>query len=266
MTTASSHTSLPPDELRRRQSADDELMVVDVRTPVEFESVHIRGSYNVPLDLLSEHTHDLAERMRGHVVLICQSGNRAGQACQELGAAEFDTADVLEGGIAAYEATGGEVVRQGSLWAMDRQVRMTAGSLVLLGGPPMSEAVGTSLLVIALKSLAGVAGYLTTTVVDWPLVLALTAMAVAGSLIGVRLQSRIPEDALRHGFGWFVIGMGVLVLALELPGPTALAVLVIAGLALAAVLACRLAPAGSLPCPAAWGRGILDVPLTKEST
>ena len=102
--------------------------------------------------------------------------------------------------------------------------------------------------------------------VDWPLVLALTAMAVAGSLIGVRLQSRIPEDALRHGFGWFVIGMGVLVLALELPGPTALAVLVIAGLALAAVLACRLAPAGSLPCPAAWGRGIPDVLVTKEST
>ena len=87
----------------------------------------------MPLDLLAEHTHDLAERMQGHVVLICQSGNRAGQACQRLQAAGFDTADVLSGGIAAYEAAGGEVVRQGSRWAMDRQVRMAAGSLVLLG-------------------------------------------------------------------------------------------------------------------------------------
>ena len=139
-------------------------------------------------------------------------------------------------------------------------------ALVLLGGLPMAAAVGTSLLVIALKSLAGVAGYLTTTVVDWPLVAALTVMAVAGSLVGARLQSRIPEDALRRAFGWFVVGMGVLVLALELPAPAAIAVVGVAGLALAAVLACRLAPAGSLPCPAAWGRGILDVSVTKEST
>lgn len=133
MTTLTQGTSLSPAELRRRLATDDELMVVDVRTPGEFESVHIRGSYNVPLDLLAEHTHDLAERMQGHVVLICQSGTRAGQACEHLQAAGFNTADVLEGGIAAYEAAGGDVVRQGSRWAMDRQVRMAAGSLVLLG-------------------------------------------------------------------------------------------------------------------------------------
>ena len=101
MTTLTQGTSLSPAELRRRLATDDELMVVDVRTPGEFESVHIRGSYSVPLDLLAEHTHDLAERMQGHVVLICQSGTRAGQACEHLQAAGFNTADVLEGGIAA---------------------------------------------------------------------------------------------------------------------------------------------------------------------
>ncbi len=120
-------------------------------------------------------------------------------------------------------------------------------ALVLLGGLPMAVAVGTSLLVIALKSLAGVAGYLTTTVVDWPLVGALAVMAVAGSLVGARLQARVPEEALRRVFGWFVVGMGVLVLALELPGPAAVALAVAVGVAAAAVAVCRLVPAG--PCP-----------------
>lgn len=108
-------------------------MIVDVRTPGEFDTTHIRGSYNVPLDLLTEHTADLAERMHDHVVLVCQSGARASKACSALHEAGFDAVDVLEGGIAAYQAAGGTVVRRGTRWAMDRQVRMTAGSLVLLG-------------------------------------------------------------------------------------------------------------------------------------
>lgn len=125
--------SVTPDELHRRLTVGDAPMVLDVRTPGEFETVHIRGSYNVPLDLLTEHTGELAEHLPGHVVLVCQSGNRASQACQKLDAAGFGAADVLDGGIAAYESTGGEVVRRGARWSMDRQVRMAAGSLVLAG-------------------------------------------------------------------------------------------------------------------------------------
>lgn len=133
MTTVTPHPTLSPIELRHRLATDEQLMVVDVRTPGEFETVHIKGSYNVPLDQLTEHRQDLAERMDGHVVLVCQSGTRAGQACQRLQSVGFETADVLDGGIAAFEQAGGEVVRQGSRWAMERQVRMAAGSLVLLG-------------------------------------------------------------------------------------------------------------------------------------
>lgn len=125
--------TVAPAELTRRLSEDPELMIVDVRTPGEFDTTHIRGSYNVPLDLLTEHTADLAERLHDHVVLVCQSGARASKACSSLHEAGFDAVDVLEGGIAAYQAAGGTVVRRGSRWAMDRQVRMTAGSLVLLG-------------------------------------------------------------------------------------------------------------------------------------
>jgi uncharacterized membrane protein YfcA len=91
-------------------------------------------------------------------------------------------------------------------------------ALALLGGLPMPVAVGTSLLVIAMKSFAGLAGYLTDVHIDWTLALAVTAAAVLGSLAGARLAGRIREDRLRTAFGWFVLAMGVLVLAGQLPG------------------------------------------------
>ena len=59
--------------------------------------------------------------------------NRKSRGKAALHEAGFDTVAVLEGGITAYQEAGGTVVRRGSRWAMDRQVRMTAGSLVLLG-------------------------------------------------------------------------------------------------------------------------------------
>ncbi|MEW2489228.1 sulfite exporter TauE/SafE family protein [Streptomyces sp. NPDC048411] len=86
-------------------------------------------------------------------------------------------------------------------------------ALALLGGLPMSVAVGTSLLVIAMKSFAGLAGHLSGVQIDWGLALAVTAMAVVGSLIGGRFAGRIPQDTLRRAFGWFVVVMGVFVLS-----------------------------------------------------
>ncbi|WP_380164989.1 sulfite exporter TauE/SafE family protein [Jannaschia sp. R86511] len=86
-------------------------------------------------------------------------------------------------------------------------------ALVLLGGLPMSAAVGTSLLVIGLKSFAGLGGYLASVQIDWALAAAVTAAAVLGSVVGGTLTGRIPADTLRRGFGWFVVVMGVFVLA-----------------------------------------------------
>lgn len=94
-------------------------------------------------------------------------------------------------------------------------------ALVLLAGLPMAAAVGTSLLVIAMKSFAGLGGYLTSVSLDWPLVAAVTAAAVAGSFVGVRLISVVAEQELRRGFGVFVLLMGAFVLAQELPYPAA---------------------------------------------
>lgn len=91
-------------------------------------------------------------------------------------------------------------------------------ALVLLAGLPMSAAVGTSLLVIAMKSFAGLGGYLTSVSLDWPFLLAVTGVAVLGALAGVALVQRVPERALKTGFGWFVLVMGVVMLVTELVG------------------------------------------------
>ena len=90
-------------------------------------------------------------------------------------------------------------------------------ALALLGGLPMSVAVGTSLVVIAMKSFAGLAGYLTTVQLDWGITLGVTAAAIVGSLIGSKLAGRIPEAALRKAFGWFVLAMATFVLIQQAP-------------------------------------------------
>lgn len=135
LSTLTTAPTLAPADLRDALDSDTPPTVVDVRSPAEYSSVHIRGSYNVPLPLLAEHGEEFASRLPGQVVLICQSGNRARQAGERLEAVgvDRDSVTVLDGGIAGYEAAGGEVVRGKGAWAMDRQVRMVAGSLVLAG-------------------------------------------------------------------------------------------------------------------------------------
>ncbi|MCA1782795.1 MAG: sulfite exporter TauE/SafE family protein [Dermatophilaceae bacterium] len=85
-------------------------------------------------------------------------------------------------------------------------------ALVLLGGLPMATAVGTSLLVIALKSFAALAGYLTAVQIDWGLAASVTALALVGSVLGGWLAGRIDPDRLRKSFGIFVLGMAIFVL------------------------------------------------------
>ncbi|MCC9173866.1 rhodanese-like domain-containing protein [Arthrobacter sp. zg-Y179] len=130
---ASPATELDAATLQNWMSRHEDLAVLDVRSAAEFESLHIRGSYNVPLPLLSEHTAELAERLGNRVVLVCQSGVRAEQARGRLAGAGIDTARVLTGGVPAFAAAGGDVVRGAQRWSLERQVRMAAGSLVIAG-------------------------------------------------------------------------------------------------------------------------------------
>ena len=126
-------TALAPEALQSWIKEHQDLVVIDVRSAAEFESMHIRGSYNVPLPLLSEHTDELAARLGSRVVLVCQSGVRAEQARQRLASAGIDTAYVLTGGAPGFAAAGGDVVKGKGRWDLERQVRLVAGSLVMLG-------------------------------------------------------------------------------------------------------------------------------------
>ena len=85
-------------------------------------------------------------------------------------------------------------------------------ALVLLAGSSMKEAVGTSLVVIAMNSAAGFAGYLGQVEIDWGFLAAFTAVAVAGIVIGTRLVRHVPQDTLRRIFALFLVLMAVLVL------------------------------------------------------
>ncbi|MHC9293838.1 sulfite exporter TauE/SafE family protein [Mycobacterium sp. LTG2003] len=88
-------------------------------------------------------------------------------------------------------------------------------ALALLGGLPMPIAVGTSLIVIAMNSFAGLAGQLSTVSIDWTLAAVVTVAAVAGSIVGARLTTRVDPDTLRRAFGWFVLAMASIILAEE---------------------------------------------------
>jgi len=88
--------------------------------------------------------------------------------------------------------------------------------LTLLGGLAMRDAIGTSLLVIAMNSLAGLAGAATHTTLDGRITAAVTGLAIAGSLVGVRYGRRLSAQHLQRAFGWFVIIVGMFILAREL--------------------------------------------------
>jgi len=120
-------------DLRTRLNGPERPTLIDVRSPAEFETVHIPGAVNVPLDLLEKHADAVAARLPEDVVLVCQSGVRAEQARKRLAGAGVETAPVLTGGMAAYTKAGGDVNRGQERWALERQVRLVAGSLVLSG-------------------------------------------------------------------------------------------------------------------------------------
>jgi uncharacterized protein len=89
-------------------------------------------------------------------------------------------------------------------------------ALVLLSKLPMKQAVGTSLLIIAAKSLIGFLGDIGHQIIDWKLLMIVTALAIAGIFIGNALSKKISGDKLKKGFGWFVLVMGIYIIVKEL--------------------------------------------------
>ncbi|WP_329113298.1 rhodanese-like domain-containing protein [Streptomyces sp. NBC_01465] len=127
--------TISPAELNLRDL--DKTYVLDVRAPGEYAAGHIPGAINVPLDSLGELVPDLREASaRRELVVVCAAGSRSATACERLAAADV-RATGLTGGTQAWQAAGLPVdtaPHEGrAVWAMDRQVRFTAGMLVLTG-------------------------------------------------------------------------------------------------------------------------------------
>jgi rhodanese-related sulfurtransferase len=122
-----------PAQLRELRDADPQLRLIDVRTPGEFASMHIPGSYNVPLDLLRQHRRELTADHGDPLVLVCASGARADEARTLLQPVGLHRLSVLHGDITRWERDGGELNRGRGAWAMERQVRLAAGLLVVTG-------------------------------------------------------------------------------------------------------------------------------------
>ncbi len=85
--------------------------LLDVRTPAEFQTAHIPGFYNVPLDLLREHREDIVNHLDQDVVLVCRSGRRAAQAEVTLRGAGLGNLHILDGGINGWAGMGFDVSR-----------------------------------------------------------------------------------------------------------------------------------------------------------
>lgn len=89
-------------------------------------------------------------------------------------------------------------------------------TLVLFLGMPMKKAVGTSLLIIALNSLIGFVGDIGHFTIDWPFLLKITGIAVAGIMLGGVLGKHVNSDQLKKGFGWFILVMGIYIITHEI--------------------------------------------------
>ncbi|WP_128374860.1 rhodanese-like domain-containing protein [Streptomyces cavernae] len=161
MTTHADKPRLDPAALRDLIRDGKGPRLLDVRTPGEFRTAHIPGSYNVPLDTLREHRAELLHHLDEDVVLICRSGARAAQAEQALAEAGLPNLRVLDGGVTAWETGGGSLTRGPERWDLERQVRLVAGTLVLVSGVAglflpglhlIGTAVGAGLAVAALTN------------------------------------------------------------------------------------------------------------------
>lgn len=161
MTALTHPPRLDPATLREWLDQPDAPRVIDVRTPAEFETAHIPGSYNVPLHLLQEHSAEIAGHLDQDIVLVCRSGMRAAQAEQTLAGTGLSNVHLLEGGITAWQQHAAPVTRGRARWDIERQVRLVAGTIVfvaVMGGlllPGLlylAAAVGAGLAVAALTN------------------------------------------------------------------------------------------------------------------
>ena len=128
--------TISPRELSLRLASQPDLCVIDVRTVVEFDDVHVQQAVNIPLDVLAPQALIEAKTLPADqpVYILCRSGQRAGKAAERFSKEGFDNAVVVTGGTLAWiDADLPVVSGPGKSISLERQVRIAAGTLVLSG-------------------------------------------------------------------------------------------------------------------------------------
>jgi rhodanese-related sulfurtransferase len=126
--------TITPRELHERVQAGRHVDLIDVRTPAEYREVHVSFAQNLPLDQLDKSAakaihNDSSEPL----YVICRSGSRGKQACEKLQNGGLSNVVNVDGGTLAWDQAGLPVVRGQKTISLERQVRIAAGSLVLIG-------------------------------------------------------------------------------------------------------------------------------------
>lgn len=127
--------TITPQELSQLRQSGQSLELIDVRTPVEYRELHVEFARNVPLDQLDPQAIQ-AERngnADGPLYVVCRSGSRGKQACEKFLAAGITNVVNVEGGTLACETAGLPVVHGQKTISLERQVRIAAGALVVIG-------------------------------------------------------------------------------------------------------------------------------------
>jgi rhodanese-related sulfurtransferase len=183
-------STITPNRLAEKHQSGRPVDLIDVRTPVEFREVHVHGARNIPLDQL-----DPKAVMNGRngqanepLYVICRSGSRGQKACEKFHQAGFTNVMNVEGGTMACIEAGLPVVRGKKAMSLERQVRIAAGALVLLGAAlawwvhpafvGLSAFVGAGLVFAGITDTCGMAMLLAK--MPWNQVAAPTAPAAGG--------------------------------------------------------------------------------------
>ncbi len=124
--------TISPAELQKILTAQPNLPLLDVRTPVEFAEVHVPQARSIPLDELKPGSLSLPKDQP--VYLLCRSGQRATKAAEKFVKEGFTQPIVVEGGTLAWIEANLPVTRSAvKVISLERQVRIVAGSLVFIG-------------------------------------------------------------------------------------------------------------------------------------
>lgn len=125
--------TISPKQLFDVTQAGPAVELIDVRTPVEYREIHVSFARNVPLDQLDVAKLTANRDASQPLYVICRSGSRGKQACDKFQSAGIANVVNVEGGTMAWEQAGLPVVRGQKAISLERQVRIGAGLMVLIG-------------------------------------------------------------------------------------------------------------------------------------